>query len=167
MHRRPFSTIPLAVILLATAGCGPGVNLQEALTVTDVITGYYDNGFKDGKQHFVPSISFRLRNQADQNVASLQLTYDFWKAGEDGPFDSGLIRAVDSSGIEPGATSNPITLRGSVGYTLEVLPADFFTHSLFKDATVKIFAKRSGQIAALGEFKIERRLLPHSPSGRP
>ena len=164
LRRRPH-VFALAV-LFATAGCGPSVNLQEALTVTDVISGWYDNGFKDGKQHLVPSISFRLRNQADANVASVQLTYDFWKQGEDGPFDSGLTRGIDSSGVEPGGVSSPITLRGTVGYTLEVPPADFFTHSLFKDATVKIFAKRSGSLAALGEFKIDRRLLPHSPSGR-
>ena len=166
MLSRRFHALPLAV-LLAAAGCSPPVNLQEALTVTDVISGWYDNGFKNGKAHYVPSISFRLRNQADQNVASVQLTYDFWKAGEDGPFDSGLIRGIDSSGVDPGAVSSPITLRATVGYTLEMPPADFFTHSLYKDATVKIFAKRSGQLAALGEFKIERRLLPHSPSGRP
>jgi hypothetical protein len=166
MLRRRLHVLSLA-LLVAAAGCSAPVNLQEALTVTDVMSGWYDNGFKGGKAHYVPSISFRIRNQADANVASVQLTYDFWMEGADGPFDSGLIRGIDSDGVEPGATSDPITLRGTSGYTLEVSPADLFSHSLYKDATVKIFAKRGGSIAALGEFKIDRRLLPHSPSGRP
>jgi hypothetical protein len=36
-----------------------------------------------------------------------------------------------------------------------------FQHSQFKDFTVKLFAKRSGNIVPIGAFKIDRQLLPH------
>jgi hypothetical protein len=39
---------------------------------------------------------------------------------------------------------------------------------MFKDFTAKVFAKRGGKIVKLGEFKIDRRIIPHSATdGRP
>jgi hypothetical protein len=49
-----------------------------------------------------------------------------------------------------------------VGYTLEQPRAELFTHTLYKDWTVKMFARRSGRIYAIGEFKIDRRLIPQA-----
>lgn len=163
IRRRLVTKLIVLAALAGVAGCGPGVNLSTALVVTDMLSGWYDAGLKDGKTHLVPSFTFRLKNQSDRTLSSIQLTYDFWKVDEDGPFDSGLVQAIGSEGVAAGGVSDSITLRGTVGYTLEGLRSDFFTHSLYRDATIKIFAKRSGTIAPLGEFKIERRLLPHSP----
>jgi hypothetical protein len=154
----------LGCAVAAGASCRGPVNLQEALAVTDVLSGWYDNGMKDGKNHLVPSITFRLKNQLDQPLSSVQLTMDFWLEGADGPLDSALVRGIGSESVAPGASTEPITVRSGTGYTLEAPRADLFAHSQFKDATVKIFAKRSGSIAPLGEFKIDRRLLPHVPS---
>ena len=70
--------------------------------------------------------------------------------------------------VPPGASTEPILVRAGVGYTLEQPRAELFTHSAYKDAVVKLFAKRGGQIVALGEHKIERRILPHvAASARP
>jgi hypothetical protein len=163
--RRAILWSAFALILAAgLAGCGQPINLREALTVTDVFSGWYDNGVKDGKNHLVPSITFRLKNNTSEPLSSVQLTMDFWLEGADGPLDSSLVRGIGTEAVAPGSSTEPITVRSGTGYTLEGPRADFFTHSLFKDATVKIFAKRSGRIAPLGEFKIDRRLLPHVPS---
>ena len=163
--RRAIPRLALALALAGGAGgCGGPINLKEALAVTDVFTGWYDNGTKDGKNHLVPSITFRLKNQLDQPLSSVQLTMDFWLEGADGPLDSALVRGIGPDAVGPGASTEPITVRSGTGYTLESPRADLFDHSLFKDATVKMFAKRSGAIVAIGEFKIDRRLLPHVPS---
>ena len=154
---------PLAVVLLlaGAAACNRGpTDLAAALGVADVFTGYYDNGIKDGKNHLVPSVTFRLKNQWDRTLSSVQVTIDFWRDGEDGPRDSSLIHAIGSSGLAPGASSEPITVRSSSGYTLEQPRAELFDHSDFRDMTVKVFGKRGGRIVPLGEYRIDRRLLP-------
>ena len=156
--------IALLLALAAVVSCGPPVNLQEALAVTDVFTGWYDNGVKDGKNHLVPSITFRLKNQSDRPLSSVQLVVDYWFDGDDGPKDSAQVRGIGSDAVPPGGTTEPITVRFTIGYTLEAPRAELFTHSQFRDATVKMFAKRSGAIASLGEFPIERRLIPHVPA---
>ena len=67
-----------------------------------------------------------------------------------------------------GATSDPILVRSGVGYTIAQARAELFTNSMFKDFTAKVFAKRGGKIVKLGEFKIDRRIIPHSATdGRP
>lgn len=162
MRRTPVLAV-LVVFLATGVACGPPLNLGTALAVTDVFSGYYDNGIKDGTNHMVPSVTFRLKNLSDQAIGNVQLTLDFWLEGGDGPLDSALIRGIGSDAVEPGALSDPITVRSGTGFKLEGARADLFIHSLFKDASVKIFAKRSGTIAPLGEFKIERRILPHVP----
>lgn len=162
-HRRFLPRVVLSLVLAGGVACGPPVNLTEALAVTDMFSGWYDAGIKDGKNHLVPSVTFRLKNQSDRRLSSVQLSITFWLEGADGPLDEALVRGIGSTAVEPGATSEPITVRSSTGYTLEQPRAELFTHSSFKDGIVKVFAKRSGTIAALGEFKIDRRIIPHSP----
>jgi hypothetical protein len=89
---------------------------------------------------------------------------DYWLEGDDGPTDSALVRGIGSEAVAPGASTEPITVRFTTGYTLEGPRADLFNHSRYRDAIVKMFAKRSGTIAPLGEFKVERRLIPHVPT---
>jgi hypothetical protein len=162
--RRLGRTLALLLLLAGPAACGPPINLQEAVVVTDVFTGWYDNGIKDGKNHLVPSITFRLKNQSERPLSSVQLTMDFWLEDGDGPQDSALVRGIGSDALAAGASTEPITVRFTWGYTLEGPRAEFFDHSQFRDATVKMFARRSGSIANFGEFKVDRRLIPHVPS---
>ena len=156
-------------IFLACAGCGPRIDLTK-LAVTDTFTGYYDNGVKDGKNHLVPSISFRLQNDGTVPATQIQLTVAFWKDGDDGELDSREVLGVGSEPIPAGAKSpNPILVRSGVGYTLEGPRADLFVHSAFTDFTVKILAKRDGKIVRIGEVKVDRRLIPRASeiAGRP
>lgn len=167
MFRR--SSVLAALSLSLAAACGASPNLTQALAVTDIISGWYDNGIKDGKNHLVPSITFRLKNQSDAPLNSVQLTVAFWAEGKDGEQDSFQVTGIGSTAVPPGQSTDSLTVRSTVGYTLEQPRAELFTHADFKDWTVKMFARRSGRIYAIGEFKVERRFIPHSSkdAGRP
>jgi len=161
--------------LLVVAACGAVVscdrtpNLAQALAVTDVLSGWYDGGMKGGANHMLPSITFRLKNQSDQSLYGVQLTVAFWVDGADGENDSRQIVGIGGTPLPPGDSTEPITVRSPVGYTLEQPRAELFTHGDFKDWTVKMFARRGGYIYKIGEFKVDRRLIPQSSkdAGRP
>jgi len=168
MVPRPLLVV-LTCALAAAAACGPGLDLPTALAVTNVDTGFYDNGVKDSKNYLVPSISFVLENKTADSVSSVQVLVSFWKNGDDGEWDSKTVAGIDSHGLAAGKGTIPILVRCPIGYTLEGARADFFQHSLFQDVTVKIFGQHRGTSAKLGEFKIERRIIAHSLTtpGRP
>jgi hypothetical protein len=151
-----------AVLLLlgASIGCGPSLNLSK-LQVTDVLSGWYDDGVKDGLNHLLPSISFRLKNTDAVEASRVDLTVGFWQNGADGENDSLEVVGIGKTPVAPGGSSDPILVRAPHGYTIEQPRDEFFTHSQFKDFKVKIFAKRGGSIVPIGEFTIDRRILPH------
>ena len=167
MVRRLVAPAALATAL-AVASCST-INLTQAIEVTDIISGYYDNGIKDGLNHMVPMITFRLKNKTDQPLSSVQLTVAFWAAGKDGDQDSRQIVGIGGTALQPGQSSESITVRSSVGFTLAQPRADLFTHPDFVDWTVKMFARRSGRIYAIGEFKVDHRFIPQAvkDAGRP
>jgi hypothetical protein len=152
---------PLLVVLAVIAGasCGPRIELSS-LAVVDTSTGWYDNGVKDGKNHLVPSVSFRLKNNGDVPATHVQLTVSFWMAGDDGEYDGREVVGITGTPVPPGGSTDPILVRASYGYTLEQPRAELFTHSGFRDVTARILAKRDGRIVRISEVKIDRRLLP-------
>jgi hypothetical protein len=168
MTTRRFAPVLAAAALLAGTACGPSVDLGEALEVTDVLTGWYDNGPRPNGSHVVPSINFRLRNDSDSPLSSVLLTVVFWRDGDDGEWDSKLVTGIDEHALAPGASTEPILVRLPVGYNQPGPLNEIFENSQFKDATVRIFARRSGHIVPIGEFPIERRIIPHVfDAGRP
>jgi hypothetical protein len=148
------------------AACGPHVDLAASLEVTDVSSGYLDNGIKDGAHHLLPTVRFKIRNAADVEVNGLQVTVQFWKEGDLGEFDSRLLSPLT---IPPGTETDEKFVRTEMGYTLENPNiGELFEHYLYKDFTVRFFARRSGQIVQIGEFPVERRILTNASSaGRP
>ena len=147
--------------LIASAACGPQPNLATDLKVTPTISGYADAGITPDKQNrILPSITFELKNEGNLPITNVDLVVAFWEVGADGEQDSKQIRGIEKTALEPGATSETITVRASVGYTHPGPRADMFTNSLYKGFIAKIFAKRSGKTTRLGEFPIEARLLP-------
>jgi hypothetical protein len=158
-----------ALVLPALGGLSAcrSVDLSQALDVTDVLGGYYDDGVKAGNSHIVPSITFRLHNKATESISGVQLTVAFWPEGADGELDSRQVRGIGSEALAPGASTEAITVRSDVGFSVEGPRAEMFGHHLFKDFTAKIFAKRAGAIIKIGEFKLDRRLFPHTGSGQP
>ncbi len=151
----------LVAALVASGGCGLGVDLEKALTVTDVSSGWYDFGLVGGLNKMVPQVSFRLKNVAPKPLNQVQLIVSFWQDGADGDLDSKNIDGIGSAAVAPGGTTDTLMVRADNGYTLEQPRNELFTHSGFKDFTAKVFAKRDGKIVRLGEFKIDRRILPH------
>jgi len=169
MIRRP-RTLGLVVVLLGwvDASCG-SVDLSKTLQVADVQSGFYDAGVKNGLNYLQPQITFRLKNVSSESINSVGLTVAFWRAGADGEWDSVLHQGIGSSGVAAGMATEPITARLGVGYTLEGARADFFTNSKYRDVTAKIFAKRSGKIFRMGEYKLEHKIIPteHRDAPRP
>jgi hypothetical protein len=80
------------------------------------------------------------------------------------------VLGIGSEPMPPGAKSaSPIMVRAGVGYTLEGPRSELFAHSLFRDFTVKVLAKRGGKIVRIADVKIDRRLIPRLTeiAGRP
>jgi hypothetical protein len=152
----------LALFLVFTAACTPNVDLTKALTVTDVLSGYYDEGVKNGVARLPPSITFRLHNSADKAIGPVQITVAFWQDGVDGEWNSAVVQGIGSEGLKPGASTEPLVVRNPNAYTPEGGRQVLFTHSLYKDVTAKIFASQAGNIVKLGEYKVDRTILPRA-----
>jgi hypothetical protein len=161
MLRNRRQVLAIGLALAASVSCGQRVDLST-LTVTDAFTGWYDNGIKDGKNHLVPSLSFRLKNTGQTPVTYVQLTVSFWLKGADGEYDGREVTGVGETPIPPGGTSEPILVHAAYGYTLEQPRAELFSHSQFRDVTARVVAKRDGRLVKIGEVAIDRRLIPHA-----
>jgi hypothetical protein len=143
---------------IAAISCGPRVDVRQALQVTEVTTGWFDAGIVEGKNKLVPSIAFRLKNAAAEQVGSVQLNIIFvvppdWE-------DDTYLRGIGSSGLPPGQASDKFVVRAKHGYTGEQPRAEMLQNSRFQDAKVRIQVKHaSNQWVQLAEFPVERQLL--------
>jgi hypothetical protein len=165
MARRLAVLALASVWLVAAAACGTYPDLKNHLQLVNVITGYFDDGpTPDHLNRLLPSITFQLKNDTDEPLSYIDLAVDYWENGADGPLDSRIVSGIAGKALEPGQTSDSITIRAGNGYTHAGPRPDFFTSSFFKGFTAKIFAKFRGRTSPLGELKVEPRLLP--PAGR-
>lgn len=156
-----WSAVLVALLLggLASTGCSPTVDLTKNLAVTEVVSGWHDAGVVDGKNKLVPSIGFKLKNNSDQNLSSLQVNALFRRVNEPDEWGSGYVKVTGSEGLPAGETTKPLVINSQLGYTGAEARADLLKHSAFVDAKVEIFAKYgSTQWAKLGEFPITRQL---------
>jgi hypothetical protein len=162
MIRATLAAFVAALALVGSSACTPGVNLSSALEVTDVLTGYYDAGLKDGWNYLKPSITFKLRNKGTEKIEAVQLSVAFWQDGGEDEWDSHVMQAIRADGLEPNASTNALVARApNVGFRLEGARADFFQHTAFKDVTARLFASQAGTIYPLGRYKIDRVIIPH------
>ena len=175
---------------LGASGCAP-LDLQAALDVAEITTGWLDVGLDDlGRNKLVPTISFRLENVSDDRMRTLQLNGVFRRcldaaagqeaaasegspadpeagtcAGEVQEWGSSLLRAVGREGLEPGDSVGPFTMESHLGYTGQQPRDELLRHRDFVDVKLELFVKyRSEQWAKLGEFPIERQLLTQAGS---
>jgi len=170
MRSRPWPLFLLGLVLSGTTACGPRVDLAK-LEVTEITSGYYDfgvvaDGPDKGMNKLVPSISFRLKNNGAVPVDHVAMTVSFWQDGADGELESKEVSGIGANRLEPGALSDVVLVRSGTGYTTADARANIFTNSYFKDFTAKVFAKRSGRIVPIGEFPIDRQLIPQSRASR-
>jgi hypothetical protein len=176
MHQRARLRLGFTLVaaILTAAACSPSADLSKALEVTDIVTGYSDEGVHqvvmEGRDvaanKLKPSITFTLRNTTTEPLTSIEIMASFWQAGSDGEWDSMQTYAVSGTQQLPGGQKTAaITLKPNVAYNVEGARVSVFKHYLYKPVTVKLFAKRSGSLYRLGEFKIDEVVLPAAGRG--
>jgi len=131
------------------------------LKIVNIQTGWYDTGILEGGMNkLVPSLSLELENVSDRDIASVQLNAVFKRVGEQQSWGDHFVRAIDTSGLDAGAISQPIVLRSPRGYTGTEARVQMLQNSQFVDARVEVFGKHGRRTwAKMGEFQIDRRLL--------
>src|ERR1039457_4830302 len=110
-RRLSFTLIGVLILAATGARCGPPLDLSQALEVTDVNTGWYDDGLLNGVSHILPSISFRLHNRSNDAINGVQLTVSFWRDGEDGEWVSLQMRGIGSQSLASGASTDILVAR--------------------------------------------------------
>jgi hypothetical protein len=152
-----------AIVLLAalsSAVCSKPVDLKQSVQVADASSGWFDAGIQEGKNKLVPSVTFRLKKNADADVSSLSLNLVFTQEGDTEHFDDVFVQRVAFNGND----TDPITVRSKFGYTGDPPQsrAEMLKNSQFRDMNVQIFAKQSSaQWIELHRLKIPRVLLTH------
>jgi hypothetical protein len=158
--RRMRALMPfLLLAVLASAGCGPLVDLTKGLQVLDVSTGWHDDGVVDGKNKLVPTVTFTLRNVSDQPLPVLQVNAVFRRVNDPTEWGAVFLAVPQSGPLQPGGATQALTIKSRLGYTGEDPRSDMLKNSLFVDAKVEIYAKyASAQWARIAEYPIERQL---------
>ena len=151
----------LVLVLAAAAACGgPTIDLTKNLEVVDFSSGWHDEGIVDGQNKLVPMSTFRLKNNSDQTLPVLQVNAVFRRPNEQQELGAAFVPVASSSGLAPGATSSPVSVKSNFGYKGPEPRADMLTNRLFVDAKVEIFAKYSSlQWVKITEYPIERKLI--------
>jgi hypothetical protein len=158
MRARIFAAMSLTAAL--SFGCGQPVDLTKTLEVQDISTGWLDSGMVNGQNKLVPFVSFKVKNGSDQTLSVLQVNALFRRVSEDSEWGSGFVTVAGSSGLAPGATSEPLRINSQLGYTGTEPRQQMLANAQFVDAKVQLFAKyASTQWAPVGEYPISRTLL--------
>ncbi len=155
----PFAFGLLAATVLSAA-CSKPVDLKQSIQVADVSSGWFDAGIQEGKNKLVPSVTFRLKKNADADISSLSLNLVFTAEGDTEHFDDVFVQRVPFNGND----TDPLTVRSKFGYTGDPPQsrAEMLKNSQFRDMNVQIFAKQSSsQWVELHRLKIPRLLLTH------
>lgn len=159
---RARAVLPL-VLALAAGSCTRSVDLTQTAKLTVITTGWFDAGVTaDGKNKLVPSISFTLTNTGSDAWGPMQINCIFKRLRDKEERSTVLVRGAvaGASDLAPGATTPPIVVRASEGYTGTEPRATMLANHLFVDFKVEIFGKSgSATWVKLGEFPITRQLL--------
>jgi hypothetical protein len=158
---RALVRVVLPLVSVCVAACGPTVDLTQGLHVDILDTGWFDAGIVNGQNKLVPSVTFTLKNISTHKLTTLQVNALFRRVTEKDEWGSGFVTAAGSSGLAPGATTPPITIRSQLGYTgSDQSRQEMLSNSHFVDAKVEIFAKYgSAQWTRMGEYPITRKLI--------
>jgi hypothetical protein len=162
---RALVRVVLLLVSICVAACGPTVDLTQGLHVDILDTGWFDAGIVNGQNKLVPSVTFTVKNISTKKLTTLQVNALFRRVTEKDEWGSGFVTAAGSSGLAPGATTPPITIRSQLGYTgSDQSRQEMLSNSHFVDAKVEIFAKYgSAQWTRMGEYPITRKLIEKPP----
>lgn len=162
----PLSRTPglsaVILLVLVTAGCGSSTDAVAALEPLDVVTGWFDDGIiEGGKNKLVPSVSLKLRNKSGEALRSIQINAIFKRVGEPEMWGEYFGWAITRERpLQAGATSGPLVMRSTLGYTGIQPRMQMLQNKEFVDARVEIFLKSGSKVwARLAEFPIDRQLL--------
>jgi hypothetical protein len=162
----PLSRTPglslVVLLVLFTAGCGSSAVAVNSLEPIDVVTGWFDDGIiAGGKNKLVPSVSLKLRNKGGEPLRSVQINAIFKRVGEQEMWGEYFGWAVPrEQPLQPGATTAPLVMRSTLGYTGVQPRMQMLQNKEFVDARVEIFLKQGSKVLAkLAEFPIDRQLL--------
>jgi len=158
MARPTLVVCGLLAAALSCGACGKPVDLKQAVQVSDVSSGWFDAGVQNGKNKLVPSVTFKLRKNADVSLSSISLNLTFIFIDSQEHADDVYVQSVPFQGAE----TAPIVVRSKWGYTGDPpqTRAQMLENSHFRDMEVQIFAKQSSsQWVELQRVKIARQLL--------
>jgi hypothetical protein len=158
--RRAWCALALSLFCCALPACRAAVDLKQFVQVVDVAAGWFDAGIVDGKNKLVPSLTFRMKNNAEAAISSLSLNVVFKGEADQENADDVFVQRVEFKGDE----TEPITVRAKWGYTADPPQsrAEMLKNSQFRDMEAQIFAKQSSsQWVELHRLKIPRQLLTH------
>ena len=149
-----------AATLLLTA-CSESREVEKDLSLVDVRTGWYDAGIVEGGQNkLVPMISVKLQNVSKEDIENVQINAIFRRVGEQEAWGDHFVRAIDSEGLGPGASGDPLVLRSQRGYTGVQSRVQMLQNKEFVDAKVEIFGKHGSRTwVKMGEYPIDRQLI--------
>ena len=161
---RSATAVLLTVLAVLPAACGDNIEVEKALKVTEVRTGWFDAGIVNQVQNkLVPSVSLKLQNVSDAPVRSVQINAIFRRVNEQEAWGEHFVRAIAAEAPLPsGATGKDIVLRSNLGYTggEGVSRLKMLEHREFVDAKVEIYAKSGSRTwQKIGDYTIDRRLL--------
>jgi hypothetical protein len=150
-----------AISAVAQSGCGPGEPpADKVLQVTDVVTGWLDDGIVGGQNKLVPTLSFKVKNTGGGAVSYVGFNAVFKVIDDPEELGSALLKGIDGNGLAAGQTAGPFVARSQLGYTSPAPRMQMLQHSQFKDAQVELFSKhRSGGWIKIGQYKIQRQVL--------
>ena len=134
--------------------------VEKDLRIVNVRTGWYDAGIVGGQNKLVPSLSFELQNVSSEEIASVQLNAVFRRVGDPKTWGEHFVRAIDTGGLPAGASTKPIVLRSTLGYTGVQARVQMLQNKEFVDATVKVFGKHGRRTwVEMAEYPVGRNLL--------
>jgi hypothetical protein len=153
-----------AFVMLAAigaSGCGGAtVDVARTVKVGQLTTGWFDAGIVGGKNKLVPSASFTVTNEGRVKLGGLQIYAVFRLVGETEELGSAFVVLRGNDALAGGATSKPITVRATWGFTSEEPRAQMLMHKNFQDARVEVFGKYgSAPFVKLAEAPVQRQLL--------
>jgi hypothetical protein len=150
-----------AIAAVAQTGCGSSEPpADKVLQVTDVVTGWLDDGIQGGQNKLVPVISYKVKNTGGGAVTYVSFNAVFKVIDDPEELGAALLKGIDKNGLEPGHTAGPFIARSQLGYTSPAPRMQMLQHSQFKDAQVELFSKhRSGGWIKIGQYKIQRQII--------
>jgi hypothetical protein len=150
-----------AIAAVAQTGCGKSEPpADKVLEVTDVVTGWLDDGIQGGQNKLVPIISYKVKNTGGGSVSYVSFNAVFKVIDDPEELGAALLKGIDKNGLQPGKTAGPFIARSQLGYTSPAPRMQMLQHSQFKDAQVELFSKhRSGGWIKIGQYKIQRQVI--------